>query len=426
MFLIRTAIIYTAIIPAAIIDFAGSLWRWVASILRMNVAGIAMLPGWLIRLYQSHDAPYPRPGAGGGKMQRTGAHSLRGPLHCCVLLVSLFFFLSGVGFARAKKDVLQFTNGDRITCEIIKLEKGYLYVKLEYADGTVAFDWSKIDHVESPQRFVVADKEGKRYTGTLQSEVEGKPPGEMEVKVVEPSTSQMLEGKDVVQIHRTDTTFWQNLHGGLDAGLNYAKQQNRTQYNFQSNALFERTKWTAAANYESSFSGGGDITDLRNDLSLSVTRQLFSPRNFYMGLADFLQSDEQQLDLRTTLGGAVGHMFSYTNNNFIGAYGGVDWNRERYSSAATTDRTGNSAEAVLGLQVNFFRFKTTNILTNARLYPSLTDLGRVRFDLNTSLKLRLAKDLYWKFGYYLNYDSRPPQDLPKTDYGSTSSLGWTF
>jgi hypothetical protein len=54
--------------------------------------------------------------------------------------------------------LLQFANGDRITCEIIKLEKGYLYVKLEYVDGTVAMDWSKIVHVESPQGFVVADK----------------------------------------------------------------------------------------------------------------------------------------------------------------------------------------------------------------------------------------------------------------------------
>jgi hypothetical protein len=93
---------------------------------------------------------------------------------------------------------------------------------------------------------------------------------------------------------------------------------------------------------------------------------------------------------------------------------------------APVGSSGNSAEAIVGTQLNFFRFKTTNILADARVYPSLTDLGRVRFDLNTSVKLRVAKDLYWRFGYYLNVDSRPPQNLPKTDYGSTSSLGWTF
>jgi len=363
------------------------------------------------------------------EMQPIAVHHQYWLRHRCAWLPVFLLALTGVCPAREKKDVLQFTNGDRITCEIIKLDRGYLYVKLDYADGTVAMDWSKIAHVESAQSFVVADKAGNRYTGSLQKADEGQAPadlGKLNVQVAGPSSSQVVSAEDIVKIGRTDTSFWQNLHGGIDAGLNFAKQQNRTQYNFQSNALYQRMKWSATANYESSFSGGGNITDLRNDLGLNVARQLLSPRNFYMGLADFLQSDEQQLDLRTTLGAAVGHMFSFTNHSFIAAFGGADWNRERYSSEATVGRTGDSAEAVLGTQINFFRFKTTNILADARVYPSLTDLGRVRFDLNTSLKLRLAKDLYWKFGYYLNFDSRPPQELPKTDYGSTSSLGWTF
>jgi putative salt-induced outer membrane protein YdiY len=350
-------------------------------------------------------------------------------LHFAILLLLVFLTLTTNCFARAKKDVLQFGNGDRITCEIIKLEKGYLYVKLEYGDGTVALDWSKIIRVESPQQFVVADVSGNRYTGSLKSVVEGKTPEEMSelrVEVTGAVSSQVVADNAVVEIHQTESSFWQNLHGGMDAGLNYSKQQSRTQYNFDTNAGFERTKWLASANYQSSFSGGGNLSDLRNDLQLNVTRQLLSPRNFYVGLASFLQSNEQQLDLRTTLGGGVGHMFSYTNNTFIAAFGGVVYNRERYSSEATVDRTGDSAEAVLGSQVNFFRFKTTNILADARLYPSLTDPGRVRFDLNTSLKIKVAKDLYWRFGYYLNFDSRPPQNLPKSDYGSTSSLGWTF
>ncbi|HWY58587.1 MAG TPA: DUF481 domain-containing protein [Terriglobales bacterium] len=357
-------------------------------------------------------------------MRDVSVHYHRWFSYLPVLLVLLL--LSAVCSAREKKDVIQFRNGDRITCEIVKLEKGYLYVKLTYADGTVALDWSKIAHVESPQTFVVADKEGERYAGSLQSVGDEKAPEELQVKVTGSSINRVVAAKDVVEIHTTDDTFWENLHGGFDFGLNYSKQQNRTQYTFQSNTVFERTKWLATANYESSFSGGGNLSDLRNEVRLNVTRQLFSPRNFYGGLADFLQSDEQQLTLRTTLGGALGHMFSYTNNSFIIAYAGADWNRERYSPEATVGRTGNSAETILGAQVNFFRFKTTNVLADARLYPSLTDAGRVRFDLNTSLKFRVAKDLYWRFGYYLNFDSRPPQDLPRTDYGSTSSLGWTF
>jgi len=240
------------------------------------------------------------------------------------------------------------------------------------------------------------------------------------------SASEVIPTNEVVGLNRTDTSFWQNLHGGIDAGLNFSKQQSRTQYNFQTNALFQRAKWAAAGDYQSSFSGGGGISNVRNDLKLNTNRQLRSQHNFYMGLAEFLQSNEQQLDLRTTLGGAVGHLFSNTNNSFVSCFGGVVWNREHYSSEATVGQTGDSAEAVIGTQLNFFRFKKTNILANASLYPSLTEPGRVRFDMNTSMKIRIAKDLYWNLGYFLDVDSRPPQNLPKTDYGSTSGLGWTF
>ena len=349
-----------------------------------------------------------------------------------LLLVLCFVTLSDVCSARERKDILQFTNGDRITCEIMRLDKGYLYVRLPYARGEVGFDWLQIAQVESAESFVVVDDTGKRYMGTLQKAPDGDTSGgaaesgEMKVQVTGPSASQVFSGKDVVAIERTDTGFWKNLHGDLNGGLNYAKQQNRTQFNFQSNTVFQRTKWSMAANYQSSFSGGGGISNLRNDLQVNGMRQLLSPRNFYMGLADFLQSNEQQLDLRMNFGGALGHVFSHTDNSFIIGYAGATWNREQYSSQATVDRTGDSAEAILGTQMNIFRFRTTDINLAAQLYPSLTDLGRVRFNLNTSLKLRVAKRLDWTFGYFLDFDSRPPQNLPKSDYGSTSGLAWRF
>jgi len=354
----------------------------------------------------------------------------RGSLrHGFARMLLILLALTGISSARERKDILQFTNGDRITCEIMRLDKGLLYVRLPYARGEVGFDWVQIAHVESAEMFVVVDKTGKRYTGTLQKvAIANAPeePEEMKVQVTGSSSSQVVSGKEVVGIERTDTGFWQNLHGDLNGGLNYSKQQNRTQFNFQSNTVFQRTKWSMEANYQSSFSGGGNVSNLRNDLHLNSMRQLRSPRNFYMGLAEFLQSNEQQLNLRMTLGGAVGHAFSHTNNSFITGYAGVIYNREQYSSQATVGRTGDSAEAVLGTQLNFFRFRATDIVTTAQLYPSLTDLGRVRFDLNTSMKLRVAKRLDWTFGFFVNFDSRPPQNLPKSDYGSTSGIAWRY
>ncbi len=167
-------------------------------------------------------------GMTGGKMHRIVLfHQTLFRQYICGFLLVLFT-LTGTCLARAKKDVIQFNNGDRITCEIIKLEKGYLYVKLDYADGTVAMDWSKIARIESPQSFVVADKGGNRYTGSLQQVTgEETPEGteEPRVQVTGLSTSEVVSTREVVGMSRTDTSFWQNLHGGLNAGFNFAKQQ---------------------------------------------------------------------------------------------------------------------------------------------------------------------------------------------------------
>ncbi len=145
-------------------------------------------------------------------MEDTRVHYGRCLSRYLALIVSFFLTLSAVCSAREKKDVIQFTNGDRITCEIVKLEKGYLYVKLDYADGTVAMDWSKIASVESQQKFVVADSVGERYTGSLQTAIARDSPEQVQVKVSEDSTTQALDSRKVVEIHPIETTFRQNLH----------------------------------------------------------------------------------------------------------------------------------------------------------------------------------------------------------------------
>jgi hypothetical protein len=60
------------------------------------------------------------------------------------------------------------------------------------------------------------------------------------------------------------------------------------------------------------------------------------------------------------------------------------------------------------------------------VYPSMTNHGRVRSTFDSSLYLDLVGDLYFRLGLYHNYDSRPPTDTPKIDYGVTTSIGWSF
>ncbi len=65
--------------------------------------------------------------------------------------------------ARDKIDVIVMKNGDRITCEIKRLEKGQLSIKTDYTIGTILVDWKEVTRVESQQRFQVEDEAGELY-----------------------------------------------------------------------------------------------------------------------------------------------------------------------------------------------------------------------------------------------------------------------
>src|SRR5664280_3402116 len=76
-------------------------------------------------------------------------------------------FLAAPVFARDKTDVLVMKNGDHLTGEVKGLDGGVLYVSMDYILGTSLVQWSKVDHLESKQLFLVKTEDGSVYTGTL-------------------------------------------------------------------------------------------------------------------------------------------------------------------------------------------------------------------------------------------------------------------
>jgi hypothetical protein len=86
----------------------------------------------------------------------------------------------------------------------------------------------------------------------------------------------------------------------------------------------------------------------------------------------------------------------------------------------------DNAEALAGIKFSTFRFKTMNINSQTFLFPSLTDAGRFRVNSSSNIRIELARNFYWSFQVYENYDTRPPVNSPKNDLGLTMSIGWTF
>src|SRR6516225_2639147 len=137
----------------------------------------------------------------------------------CLMIVLLLW--SAMALARESSDVIVMKNGDHLTGEIKGMSQGVLYISMQYILGTSQVQWSRVDHIESKQLFLVRTDAGEVYTGTL-STVELAKGQPMTIEVVESSSKQVdLERTKVVEMDQTAEKFLQRFNGEINSGITY-------------------------------------------------------------------------------------------------------------------------------------------------------------------------------------------------------------
>ena len=344
-----------------------------------------------------------------------------------VLLVCILLLCSGTLYARTKSDVLVMTNGDHLTCEIKGLGAGVLYASFDYILSTQSVEWSKVDHIESKQLFIVRTENGSVYTGTLATVgAPGTRPVQIEI-ASDLEKNVTVASDQIVKMSQTSDRLWQRFNGSINFGLIYSKGNQSTQYNLSTDVNYPRERWSASAGLTSALSSStGTSASARNEIILTG-QHLMRPKNwFYAGIGDFLQSTEQGVNLETTFGGGVGRYLTNTNHAIVSVSGGLAWQSTDYQQAGSVSVKQDVATALVSANVKLFQFNKTNLEVNAVVFPALSTPGRVHFNTNASYYVKMFGDLTWNISFYGNWDNQPPPGFVGSDYGTSSGLGWTF
>jgi hypothetical protein len=313
-------------------------------------------------------------------------------------------------------------NGDRLTCEIRGLDGGLLSVRLDYVPGTISVDWSKVEHLESTQLFAVETEGGKTYTGALKTvETPDDQPRKIEIVNEDPGHDAVVEQSKVIVAAQYGDSFWTRLHGNFSAGVIYSKANEAAQVDLSSDLTWRQERTTAELYYSSSFStSNGSTTATRNQIDFQAGRLLRWNNWYYVGLVNFLQSSSQGINSQYTYGGGVGRFLKNTSAARIKLTVGVGELDTTYSDRPSQ---GNRVAIIAG-DVALFQFEKVELNITPTLLPSLSDTGRVRFNLNAQYKVRIVSGLWWNITFYGNWDNRPPGGLSGNDYGT--SLGLTY
>src|SRR5215510_15475307 len=80
--------------------------------------------------------------------------------------IALVCSLRAVVWAQGRIDVVTLANGDRITGEVVRLDRGRLEFKTDDA-GTLYLEWEKLVSVVAARVVEVVTTNGSRFLGTL-------------------------------------------------------------------------------------------------------------------------------------------------------------------------------------------------------------------------------------------------------------------
>jgi putative salt-induced outer membrane protein YdiY len=339
-------------------------------------------------------------------------------------LAAFLLMIPGGASSAARKDSVLMKNGDHLTGEVKKLENGILYIDLNYVSGSIGLDWSQVDRMESTGVYQITLQDGTHLVGTLQK-VQIDKAAEKNVAINAESRLLQVPASEVVDVESQQRNFWRQLRGNVSLGASYTSGNSQTALNSDDNVNYRAKLWAAGASYTSSFSGQSGSSETNLQEVQAAGERYFGRNSFVFALSDFLHSSQQQLNLRSTLGGAYGEYWVRTNEHTLRWFGGIVYTHEDFQSGSSQP-TQQNVEGLVGAQYELFYFDRYALQSQLLLFPGLSDFGRIRATTKSTLRVKLRNNFSLSFSLWDNYDSRPPVTAKKNELGVSTNVGWTF
>jgi len=337
----------------------------------------------------------------------------------------LLLLLSCLPANAKRRDIVVMKNGDRITGEVKKLEQGVLYIEPEYVSSAFGINWNEVATIQSAAGYQVVLENGDHLAGIIEKvSADDSPDADFKIRSDDHEVS--TPAASVVEIKSKEASFWDQLTGAIDLGYNFTSGNDQTQVSTSANAAYLSTKWSTGVSLTTSFSGQSGASKTNLWEGTTYGERFLNRNSSLIGLADFLHSSQQELNLRTTLGGGYSRYWVRTNRaQFQGIFGLVHTN-ETFESTLSHP-TQQNVEALLGVKYQLFRFSRYSLTSQLLSFPGLSDTGRLRIGAKATFSVKLVNNFHTEFSFWDNFDSRPPISTAKrNELGLTNSLGWTF
>jgi hypothetical protein len=325
---------------------------------------------------------------------------------------------SDVAAQRVRDEVVELSNGDRVTGEIKGLDRSQLTVRTIDL-GTVQIRWQRVVRLNSSRTLEVELADGRRLQGSIMSPT----PGTLEVSGS--AGTVMVDLASIVVMRPVARSWIGDLTGRIDAGFSYTRGSQVAQSSANAVITNRRPAFESTVVFNAVVTNVEGQPDSSRYLVGYNYYRFWTGRVFVGGLADGQRNRDLGIAFRLSVGAGPGYRILKTQRQELSVLGGPLLVREvPIQEPASTDVV---AMAATNYSLFFNEYPKTNLDVTNQLRFGLSEPGRFLLDLNASVRRELWRDFYIAGSLYNSYDNRPPiASTLKNDVGVTLTVGWSF
>ena len=373
------------------------------------------------------------------------------PSIACVALSCCFTLCSVIVAAHTKTDVITVENGDTITGAIDSMSAGKLALNTDYA-GTIKIKWREVEQIDSRYVYEVRLDDGERLYGRF-AKTEEKSVLTFKVRGGE----RQLDLEDIVEIRSIEEQLADQLDLKVTSTI-YA-DPNAVTLSLSTSGTYDtrggRTGFSGRIddNQTKALNAEGDtVKTTLNSSNFTLYREFWRSRgaaqSYRVLNAVYSSNDALGVDHRFSMGVGVGRYFIQELGHELAVSTGIQGVQERKlrcderleadaidcagPESGDGDLIDNAAELFFNMQWHLYSFasRDMDISMVGNAYPSLSEWGDLRGDLNLMLSWELFPSFYWSINARTEFDSSADQrgqlKIDTTDYTITTGITWSY
>jgi hypothetical protein len=355
-------------------------------------------------------------------------------------------------WSHAKTDLITVTNGDQITGAVNSMSAGKLSVSTSYA-GTVNIKWREIKQIESRYLYEIRLDDGERVYGRFTTN-----DAENQLTLRVSGKERLVQIDDIVEVRSIEEALEDKLDLQLSSTFN--ADPNNKQLVLYAAGTYDvrggRTNFSARVDDTRSTPRDKDPTS-SNASFVQVSREFWRERgtaqSYRVLNARYDTNDELNIDHRGSVGFGLGRYLINDLGHELAVQAGIQGTQEWRGSCddqnqkilpnnvSKTARSDDSLERCSDAELFFnvkwhlysFQQRDMDIYITGNTYPSLSDWGRVRGDLNLIINWELFSNFYWTVNARTDIDNAGDREnnsygnsSGNSDYTLTTGISWKY